>query len=86
VFGIHAVGGMIGAILTGVFASAIVDADSAAGASVATQFYGVIATIVYCAVATAIILFVIKLVIGLRVDKSEEEEGLDIALHGESVQ
>lgn len=86
VFGIHGVGGIIGAILTGVFASAIVDAESAAGASVVTQIYGVIATIIYCAIASAVILYIIKAVIGLRVTPQEEEEGLDVALHGESVQ
>ena len=86
VFGIHGVGGIIGAILTGVFASSIVNAEAAEGASVATQVYGVAATIIYCAIATAIILYVVKAVIGLRADKNEEEEGLDIALHGESVQ
>src|SRR5690606_23158636 len=64
VFGIHGVGGIIGALLTGALASSLVDAESAAGASVATQFYGIIATIVYCAVASAIILFIIKAVIG----------------------
>jgi ammonium transporter, Amt family len=86
VFGIHGVGGIIGALLTGALASSLVDAEAAAGASVATQFYGIIATIVYCAVASAIILFIIKAVIGLRVTPQEEEEGLDVALHGESVQ
>ena len=43
-------------------------------------------TVVYCAVETAMILYGINAAIGLRVDRSEEEEGLDIALHGESVQ
>jgi ammonium transporter, Amt family len=86
VFGIHGVGGLIGAVLTGAFASAMVNAEAAEGASVVTQIYGVVATIVYCAVATAVILFIIKAVIGLRVSPQEEEEGLDVALHGESVQ
>jgi Amt family ammonium transporter len=86
VFGIHGVGGIIGALLTGALASSLVNAEAAAGASVATQFYGIIATIIYCAVASAIILFIVKAVIGLRVTAQEEEEGLDVALHGESVQ
>jgi len=86
VFGIHGVGGLIGAILTGVFASSIVNAEAAEGASVLTQVYGVAATIIYCAVATTVILLIIKAVIGLRVTPQEEEEGLDVALHGESVQ
>ncbi|MCC6949375.1 MAG: ammonium transporter [Bradyrhizobiaceae bacterium] len=86
VFGIHGVGGIIGALLTGAFASSMVNAEAAEGASVATQFYGIIATIIYCAIASAIILFIIKAVIGLRPTAAEEEEGLDIVLHGESVQ
>ena len=86
VFGIHGVGGIIGALLTGVFASSMVNAEAAAGASIATQFYGIVATIVYCAVASAVILLIIKAVIGIRVTPQEEEEGLDVALHGESVQ
>jgi Amt family ammonium transporter len=86
VFGIHGVGGIIGALLTGALASSLVNADAAGSASVATQFYGIIATIIYCAVASAIILLIIMAVIGLRVSPQEEEEGLDVALHGESVQ
>jgi Amt family ammonium transporter len=86
VFGIHGVGGIIGALLTGALASSLVNAEAAEGASVATQFYGIVATIIYCAVASAIILLIIKAVIGLRVTPQEEEEGLDVALHGESVQ
>jgi Amt family ammonium transporter len=85
VFGIHGVGGIIGAILTGVFASTAISPASA-DAGIAKQFYGVIVTIIYCAIVSATILYGIEATIGLRVDKSEEEEGLDIALHGESVQ
>ena len=50
-----------------------------------TQFYGTVATIVWCAVATFVILMVIKLFMGLRVDEQSEVEGLDIRLHGEVV-
>jgi Amt family ammonium transporter len=50
------------------------------------QFFGAAVTIVYTAVATAIILYVIKAIMGLRPSKQAEMEGLDIALHGESVQ
>jgi ammonium transporter, Amt family len=84
VFGVHGVGGIVGAFSPAW--SSLVNAEAAADASVATQFYGIIATIIYCAVASAIILFIIKAVIGLRVTPQEEEEGLDVALHGESVQ
>ncbi len=85
VFGVHGVGGIIGAILTGVFADAAIN-ELGKDASIATQAYGVIVTIVYTAVVSAVILLVIKMVIGLRPTPQEEEEGLDITLHGETVQ
>ncbi len=91
VFGIHGVGGFTGAILTGVFAVAWVGGEGKSGllegnpGQVWTQFYGTVATIVYCAVATFIILMVVKLFMGLRVDEQTEVEGLDIRLHGETI-
>lgn len=91
VFGIHGVGGFTGAILTGVFAVAAVGGEGKSGllegnaAQVGIQFYGTVATIVWCAVATFVILMVIKLFMGLRVDEQTEVEGLDIRLHGEVV-
>ena len=91
VFGIHGVGGFTGAILTGVFAVAWVGGEGKSGllegnaAQVWTQFYGTVATIVWCAVATFVILMVVKLFMGLRVDEQSEVEGLDIRLHGEVV-
>ena len=85
VFGVHGVGGIIGALLTGVLASAAIN-EAGKDASLALQAYGVGVTILYTAVVTAIILFVINIVIGLRVTAAEEEEGLDISLHGESIQ
>ena len=84
-FGVHGVGGFVGAILTGVFADVAINA-AGEGATMGKQFFGAAITIVYTAVATAIILYVIKAVMGLRPTKQEEMEGLDIALHGESVQ
>ncbi|GLS20624.1 ammonium transporter [Labrys miyagiensis] len=90
-WGVHGVGGALGAILTGVFAS---NAINSAGkgwiydgnfAQIGTQCYGVAVSFVYCAVATYIILKVIDLTIGLRVSKEFEVEGLDINLHGETV-
>jgi Amt family ammonium transporter len=96
-FGVHGVGGMIGAILTGVFARAAVNpasgstpakmglVDGNAG-QVLTQLYGIGCTLVYCAIATLVILKVIDLVMGLRVDAETERDGLDLALHGETVQ
>jgi Amt family ammonium transporter len=84
-FGVHGVGGIIGAILTGVFADVAVN-ELGKDASVMTQIYGVAVTIIYTAVASAVILLVIKAVIGLRPTAQEEEEGLDLTQHGESVQ
>jgi Amt family ammonium transporter len=91
VFGIHGVGGFTGAILTGVFAVAAIGGEGKSGllegnaAQVGIQFYGTIATIVWCAAATFVILMVVKLFMGLRVDEQTEVEGLDIRLHGEVV-
>jgi Amt family ammonium transporter len=84
-FGVHGIGGIIGAILTGVFADATVN-ELGKGASVMTQVYGVAVTIAYTAIATAIILAIVKAVIGLRPSEQGEVEGLDITLHGETVQ
>ncbi len=89
-FGIHGIGGIVGALLTGVFAVKAIGGTAGVleGNIVQLwiQFQGIIATIVWCAIATAVILKVIDLTIGLRVDEDEEREGLDLALHGESVQ
>jgi Amt family ammonium transporter len=84
-FGVHGVGGIIGALLTGVFADVAVN-ELGKDASLVTQVYGVAVTLVYTAVMSAIILLVIKAVIGLRPTAQEEEEGLDLTQHGESVQ
>jgi Amt family ammonium transporter len=84
-FGVHGVGGIIGALLTGVFADVAVN-ELGKDASFVTQFYGVAVTFIYTAVMSAIILLVLKAVIGLRPTPQEEEEGLDITQHGETVQ
>ena len=90
-FGVHAVGGIIGALLTGVFARRAVGGDSAVGlidgnsGQVLIQFYGVATTIVYDAIVSFILLKLVDVVIGLRVPEQVERDGLDIALHGESV-
>jgi Amt family ammonium transporter len=86
-FGIHGVGGIVGALLTGVFASASIGGvpgliEGNAG-QVLTQLWGTLATIAYCAAVTWIILFAIRKTIGLRVDEKTETVGLDIALHGQ---
>jgi ammonium transporter, Amt family len=88
-FGVHAVGGIIGAMLTGVFARAAISKPGLIDGNahqVLIQLYGVLGTLIYDAIATLIILFVINAVIGLRVSEEVERDGLDLALHGETVQ
>ena len=83
-FGVHGVGGIIGALLTGLFADAAINPLSE-GASVLKQLYGVVVTMLYTALMTALIVTVIRVFMGLRVSKATEIEGLDINLHGETV-
>ena len=90
VFGVHGLGGITGALLTGVFAVEAIGGtpgllEGNAG-QVLTQLEGIVATIVYCAIATFIILKVVGAVMGLRVDEETEVGGLDYNLHGETVQ
>ena len=82
-FGVHCVGGIIGALLTGVFASKEI---SGSDGSVITQLWGVGTTLIYGFVMSFIILKVIDMTIGLRVTEEQEREGLDISLHGERVE
>lgn len=90
-FGVHGIGGIVGALLTGVFAVAAVGGEGKSGLldgnarQVLTQFYGVAVVVVYDAVVTFIIAKVIDMAIGLRVDADTEREGLDLNLHGEVV-
>jgi Amt family ammonium transporter len=97
-FGVHAIGGIVGAILTGVFARASVMTGSSSAPDmtkgglldghpeqVLTQLYGIGIVIVFDVVVSFILLKVIDLIIGLRVDEETEIEGLDLALHGEVV-
>jgi Amt family ammonium transporter len=89
VFGIHAVGGIIGAILTGVFCAKSLGGAgfggdiSSIGGQVTVQLLGVGATVLYTGIVSAIILKVLDGIIGLRVTEDEETEGLDLALHDE---
>ena len=90
VFGVHAVGGIVGAVLTGVFAVEAIGGtpgllEGNAG-QVMIQLEGIAATIVWSGIASLVILKIIDVVIGLRVEKNAEIEGLDINLHGEVVQ
>jgi Amt family ammonium transporter len=82
-FGVHCVGGIVGALLTGVLN---VKEISGVDGSLMTQFYGVVTTLLYSGIMSYIILKVIDMVIGLRVSADEEREGLDLALHGEKVE
>jgi len=82
-FGVHGIGGIIGALLTGVFASKEL---SGLDGSVLTQLWGVGTTVIYGFVASFVILKIIDKTIGLRVTEDQEREGLDIALHGESIE
>ncbi len=92
VFPVHGVGGILGTIAVGIFASTelgifsgqgFAKGVSSMGQQLGIQFVGVISILIYTAVITFIILKVIDMVIGLRVSKEEEIEGLDIALHEE---
>jgi len=82
-FGVHCIGGIVGALLTGVLN---VKEISGVDGSFTTQLLGVSVTLVYGFVMSWIILKVIDIVIGLRVTEEEEREGLDLALHGERVE
>jgi len=86
VFGIHGVGGIVGAILTGYFAVEAIGGTAGSMSQVVIQIQGIAATLAWSAFATFVILKIIDLAIGLRVDKDAEIEGLDINLHGEVVQ
>jgi Amt family ammonium transporter len=88
VFGVHAVGGIVGAMLTGVFADASLGGIGLAngvsiGAQVVKQAIGVGTTLTYTAVVSLIILKIVDLAIGLRVNEPQETEGLDLAMHDE---
>jgi Amt family ammonium transporter len=89
-FGVHGIGGIVGAILTGVFAVKEIGGTAGLlegnGGQVVTQLLGVGVTVAYSLVMTFIILKVIDVAIGLRVSEEEEREGLDVALHGEHVE
>ena len=87
-FGVHGIGGIIGAVLTGVFVDAGLGGAGLAdgvtmAAQVGKQFVGIVATIVYCGIVSFIILKVLDNVIGLRVSEQAEQEGLDLVLHDE---
>ena len=85
-FGVHAVGGIVGSLLTGVFAAPALGGFGTVtdiGAQLFTQFKGVAFTIVYTGIVSFVILKVLDLVMGLRVTEEEETVGLDLSLHNE---
>jgi len=88
VFGVHGVGGFIGAIGTGIFTAPALggtgDADFSIAAQVTTQFAAVAITIVWCGVVSVILYKIVDMAIGLRVPVEAEREGLDLSSHGEA--
>ncbi len=82
-FGVHGIGGIVGALLTGVFASHEI---SGVDGSLLAQCKGVATTVIYGFIASYVILKIIDVTIGLRVPEDQEREGLDITLHGESLE
>ena len=89
-FGVHGVGGIIGAILTGVFAvneyggtPGLIEGNPG---QVVNQLIGIVTVMVYDAIISLIILKIIDVTIGLRVSDEIERDGLDLALHGEVIQ
>jgi Amt family ammonium transporter len=97
VFGVHGVGGIVGALLTGVFAApslggaGIFDyvankasADYSIASQVWIQFQGVLTTIVWSGLVSLVAFKIVDMIVGLRVPEEDEREGLDISSHGES--
>lgn len=88
-FGVHGVGGTVGALLTGVFCSTVINPQGQDGllhghpAQLGVQFVGVAATWIYAGLMGAILLFLVDKVTGLRVSAKEEDAGLDLSQHGE---
>ncbi|NTV96698.1 MAG: ammonium transporter, partial [Thiobacillus sp.] len=85
-FGVHGIGGIVGALLTGFFAVESIGGTAGGMGQFMVQLKGTLITIAFTAIGTYIILKVLDMVMGLRVSEEEEREGLDIALHGERVE
>jgi ammonium transporter, Amt family len=92
VFGVHCVGGIIGALLTGVFSYGPLSATDASPdgspgglGQLKLQAIGVATTLIYSGVMSFILLMITKALVGLRVNEEEEREGLDLVLHGEQI-
>jgi Amt family ammonium transporter len=88
VFAVHGVGGMFGAIATGVFATTAINAFPGLidgnPSQVITQVVAVAATIAYAVIATFVIIKFVDFILGIRVPQAQEEMGLDLAVHGEA--
>lgn len=87
-FGVHGIGGMLGAVLTGFFATSAVTGSELPPmmTQVGIQIFSVAAMLIYGGIVSFVILFVIKKTMGLRVTKDEELTGLDLAIHGERIE
>ena len=86
VFPVHGVGGALGTLLTAVFAAESMGGlglETSIGSQFVTQLIGVVATIAWCGIITFVLLKVLDVVIGIRVDEDQETEGLDLVLHNE---
>ena len=89
VFGVHGVGGMIGALATGIFATKAINPAGADGllygnpGQVVTQLIAVVAVALYAAAVTWVLLKLVDMVLGIRVSPEEEQRGLDVSQHGE---
>lgn len=89
VFGVHGVGGLFGALATGIFASSSLGgigyADGVTmGGQFMTQVYAVLVTLVWCGIGSAILYKIVDVIVGLRVPVEAEREGLDLSSHGEA--
>eukprot|EP00825_Cyclidium_porcatum_P014950 TRINITY_DN18208_c0_g1_i1.p3 TRINITY_DN18208_c0_g1~~TRINITY_DN18208_c0_g1_i1.p3 ORF type:complete len:114 (+),score=14.18 TRINITY_DN18208_c0_g1_i1:269-610(+) len=89
-FGVHGIGGIIGSILTGVFATRVITGEGGAQGALYgdwhqlwIQIIATLATMVYSAVLTAILFYIVNKTIGLRATKQDESDGLDVSQHGE---
>ena len=89
VVGIHGVGGVWGTLATGLFASTLINSSGANGlfygnaSQFGIQAIGVLATLAYCFIVTVILLYIVKMIAGLRVKTVDEEAGVDTSVHGE---
>jgi Amt family ammonium transporter len=84
-WGVHGIGGIVGALLTGVFAAANIGGTDGSLGQFIIQCKAVVVTLVWSSVVSLVLLFALKFTVGLRVTADEEREGLDTVLHGESI-